>query len=154
MAPKRTNPQAGWNSMIFELSQRFYFEAAHTLRREREPEPSRRVHGHTYLCEVSITGVPDSRTGMVVDLAELRACVESIRKDLDHRLLDEVPELGAATLENLCRFIWQRLGDPRWQISGVVVRRHASGDACRLRGVPSLERVVPDWARLEESEPR
>ncbi len=33
---------------LYELSQRFFFEAAHTLRREVEAEGSRRVHGHTY----------------------------------------------------------------------------------------------------------
>ena len=30
------------------VSQRFYFEAAHTLNRAYEVEGSRRIHGHTY----------------------------------------------------------------------------------------------------------
>ena len=38
--------------MLFTISQRFFFDAAHTLRREIEAEGSRRVHGHTYHAEV------------------------------------------------------------------------------------------------------
>jgi hypothetical protein len=38
MALERTDAQAGRYSMIFELSQRFYFEAAHSLPRERQAE--------------------------------------------------------------------------------------------------------------------
>jgi 6-pyruvoyltetrahydropterin/6-carboxytetrahydropterin synthase len=120
--------------MRYELSQRFFFEAAHTLQREIDPEPSRRIHGHTYLAEVTVTGVPDPSTGMLVDLGYLRSAIESVRQCLDHRLLDEVEGLGSATLENLCAYIWQRMGDFRWQLESVVIRREASGDSCRLRG--------------------
>ena len=38
----------------FTLSQRFFFDAAHTLQREIEAEGSRRIHGHTYHAEVSV----------------------------------------------------------------------------------------------------
>ena len=37
--------------MRYELTQRFFFEAAHTLQRDVEVEPSRRIHGHTYVAE-------------------------------------------------------------------------------------------------------
>ena len=61
-----------------ELSQRFYFEAAHTLRRQVEAEGSRRIHGHTYEAEVTVAGVPDATTGMVMDLGPLRAEIAQI----------------------------------------------------------------------------
>jgi len=54
------------------LSQRFFFDAAHTLRREIEAEGSRRIHGHTYHAEVSVRGPLDAATGMVIDLGLLR----------------------------------------------------------------------------------
>ena len=38
----------------FTLSQRFFFDAAHTLQREIEAEGSRRIHGHTYHAEVAV----------------------------------------------------------------------------------------------------
>lgn len=119
--------------MQYELSQRFYFEAAHTLQRQVDVEPSRRFHGHTYLAEVGITGKPDDSTGMVVDLSHLRRAVELVRCRLDHRLLDDVPGLGPATLENLCAFIAKEMRKAGFfDLSYVVVRREASGDACRL----------------------
>jgi len=55
-----------------ELSQRFYFEAAHTLERTIDAEGSRRIHGHTYHAEVTLLGNPDPASGMLVDLAYLR----------------------------------------------------------------------------------
>ena len=32
---------------MFELSKTFGFDAAHTLRRKVDAEPSRRIHGHS-----------------------------------------------------------------------------------------------------------
>ncbi|OZA97830.1 MAG: 6-carboxytetrahydropterin synthase QueD, partial [Polaromonas sp. 39-63-203] len=49
--------------MNYEISQTFFFDAAHTLRREIEADSSRRVHGHTYHAEVMLSGQPDVATG-------------------------------------------------------------------------------------------
>jgi len=118
--------------MKYELTQRFYFEAAHTLHRKVDAEPSRRIHGHTYLAEATMTGEPDPTTGMLLDLAELRGAIERVREMLDHRFLDEVPGIGPPTLENLCAFVWRQLSQPKWHLCSVTVRREASGDQCRL----------------------
>lgn len=118
--------------MKYELTQRFFFEAAHTLRRAHEADASRRIHGHTYRAKVTVGGTPDAGSGMVVDLALLRRAVEQVRGRLDHRLLDEVQGLGPATLENLCRFIHEQVESPDWRVVSVEVGREASGDSCRL----------------------
>lgn len=117
---------------IFNLSQRFYFEAAHTLNRFYETEGSLRVHGHTYEAEVTISGSPDPQSGMLVDLAVLRKEIERVRVMLDHRLLDEVEGLEQATLENLTVFIrnQMRLNFPN--LTSVMVERRLSGDRCVL----------------------
>jgi 6-pyruvoyltetrahydropterin/6-carboxytetrahydropterin synthase len=119
--------------MSYELTQRFFFEAAHTLRREHEADASRRIHGHTYRAKVTVGGVPDPRSGMVVDLALLREAIERVRGQLDHRLLDDVEGLGAATLENLCRFIHDHVERRDWRVVSVEVGREASGDSCCLK---------------------
>jgi 6-pyruvoyltetrahydropterin/6-carboxytetrahydropterin synthase len=120
--------------MKYELSQTFYFEAAHTLRRNVDVEPSLRIHGHTYIAEVTLAGQPDPASGMVVDLALLRREIETLRLQLDHRFLDEVADLGPATLENLAAYIWRAMhtvyGD---KLACVEVKRDASGDTCRVR---------------------
>ena len=116
----------------FTLSQRFFFDAAHTLQREIETEGSRRIHGHTYRAEVAVRGPRDAVTGMVIDLGHLRARCDALRERLDHHLLDDVPGLGPATLENLCVFIATALADLRPAVSSVRVWRESSGDACVL----------------------
>lgn len=116
-----------------ELSQRFFFEAAHTLQRTTDMEGSLRIHGHTYHAEVTVAGVPNADSGMVIDLGYLRTHIARVRDLLDHRFLDEVPSLGPATLERLCAFIRDQLREPLPGLSCVMVERKASGDRCVLR---------------------
>lgn len=118
---------------VFELSQRFYFEAAHTLQRSYETEGSLRIHGHTYEAEVTVSGSSDPVTGMIVDLALLRREIERVRSMLDHRFLDEVKDLGPATLENLTVFIRDQMKITFPNLTSVMVERRASGDRCVLR---------------------
>lgn len=118
---------------MYEVSQRFFFDAAHTLEREIETESSRRIHGHTYDAEVAIQGEPNPTTGMVVDLGLLRREVAQLRERLDHRFLDEVAELGMPTLENLCTYIARSLKDRGLQVSRVAVWRERTGDRCEMR---------------------
>jgi len=119
--------------MHYEITQRFFFDAAHTLRREIEAEGSRRIHGHTYHCEVSLAGSPVPATGMVSDLGHLRAHLNALREQLDHHYLDEVMGLGVPTLENLCAFIWRGVEQKFPDVASVHVWREAIGDGCRLR---------------------
>lgn len=121
---------------MFELSQSFYFESAHTLKRRverNEADGSRRVHGHTYTARVAVRGEPDPATGMVVDLAVLRAAIAAVRERLDHHFLDEVPELGVPTLEGLCAFIHRAVVQAVPQVVEVSVERKSSGDRCVYR---------------------
>jgi 6-pyruvoyltetrahydropterin/6-carboxytetrahydropterin synthase len=129
--PQGNNPNG--DTSRYELSQRFYFEAAHTLRRTIETEGSLRIHGHTYEAEVTVSGYADPKTGMLVDLGYLRQQVARVRELLDHRFLDEIEHLGPATLENLCGFIRNQLKPTLPQLSSVMVERKASGDRCVLR---------------------
>jgi len=129
--PQDKNPAV--DTPCYELSQRFFFEAAHTLRRTIETEGSLRIHGHTYEAEVTVSGYADSKTGMLVDLGHLRQQVARVKEMLDHRFLDEIEHLGPATLENLCGFIRKQLKPTLPQLSSVMVERKASGDRCVLR---------------------
>ena len=120
---------------MFELSQTFAFDAAHTLKRQVSPEEaagSRRIHGHTYTAEVIVRGPRQPESGMVVDLAILREVIAEVRSQLDHHFLDEVPGIGPATLENLCAFILRQLQPQLPQIAWIVVERPGTGDRCRL----------------------
>ncbi len=69
---------------------------------------------------------------MVIDLGLLRRHLASVRESLDHHLLDEVPGLGAPTLENLCAFIADSLSGMTPPPTRVRVWREALGDSCSL----------------------
>ena len=118
--------------MHYELSQKFYFEAAHTLDREIGKEGSKRIHGHTYHASVTVAGAPDPSAHMIVDLGYLQEKIAHVREKLDHRFLDEVPDLGPATLENLCKYIMTELRRSLDTIVRVTIERPASGDQCTL----------------------
>jgi 6-pyruvoyltetrahydropterin/6-carboxytetrahydropterin synthase len=118
--------------MNYQISQRFFFDAAHTLNREIEADSSRRIHGHTYNAEITLSGLPDASTGMVLDLGRVRTAIEVLRPQLDHRMLDDVPGLGAATLENLCAYIWRALAPSLPGLAQVRVWRVGMGDSCTL----------------------
>jgi 6-pyruvoyltetrahydropterin/6-carboxytetrahydropterin synthase len=130
-----TPPAAQAPARYFEITQKFFFDAAHTLKRDlpAEAESSRRIHGHTYHAELTLAGLPDPSLGMVVDLGLVRLAIAELRPQLDHHLLDEVPGLGPATLENLCAFIWRAMDSRLPHLTQVRVWREALGDGCSLR---------------------
>ncbi|MDH4744210.1 6-carboxytetrahydropterin synthase [Sphingomonas sp. CBMAI 2297] len=115
---------------MFELSKQFRFDAAHTLERSIETESSRRIHGHSYRAEVTVRGRPDPATGMIIDLGLLQRAMEDARDALDHRFLDEINDLGPATMENLSRWIWDRLRPNIANLYKVAVHRDSSGETC------------------------
>ena len=119
---------------MYELGKQFRFDAAHTLDRRIDGEASRRIHGHSYRAEVLIRGEPDPGTGMVVDLGLLERKLAEARDALDHRFLDEIADLGPATMENLARWIWELLAPSCPGLARVTVHRDSSGDACAYLG--------------------
>jgi 6-pyruvoyltetrahydropterin/6-carboxytetrahydropterin synthase len=120
--------------MMFELSKQFRFESAHTLDRVIDAEASRRIHGHSYRAEVVIRGRADPKTGMVLDLGLLERALEDARLGLDHHFLDEVPDLGPATMENISVWIWRKVSGACRGIARVTVFRDSTGDACSYFG--------------------
>ena len=70
-------------------------------------------HGHNYVVEVTVEGQPDTRTGMVMDLKDLKQILqEEIVDPMDHRFLNrEVPPFDSVipTAENLAMELWKRV---------------------------------------------
>lgn len=104
------------------LTKRVEFSAAHFYHRpEWSEEENRRVfgacadpdgHGHNYLLDVTVAGAVDPRTGMVVNLNEVKRVIGEVVERFDHKHLnldlpwfrDRVP-----TTENLARVLWEQL---------------------------------------------
>ena len=119
---------------MFELSKQFRFDAAHTLNRAIESESSRRIHGHSYRAEITVRGQPDPETGMIIDLGLLERSMADARDALDHRFLDEINDLGPATMENLAAWIWRRLEPGVINLARVAIHRDSSGETCIYYG--------------------
>ena len=72
-------------------------------------------HGHSYVCDVTVTGAVDPVTGFVADLGVLDAALQrEVRDRFDHANINlDVPEfadgLMIPTGENLARFIAERV---------------------------------------------
>lgn len=134
------------------LTRRVAFAAAHRYRRpDWSDAENERVfgacarpnyHGHSYTCEVTVTGDVDATTGFVVDLGALDRVLESeVRSRFDHRNINlDVPEFAdgrmVPTGENLARFIFERvqgaLGSSA-RVSSVTIAEDASLSATYRR---------------------
>jgi 6-pyruvoyltetrahydropterin/6-carboxytetrahydropterin synthase len=111
--------------VAYYLTRRVSFAAAHRYRLpEWSDEENAEVfglcarpnyHGHTYVCEVTVRGELDERTGMIVDLAKVDRVLEAeVRDRFDHRNINlDVSEFADGRLvptgENLARFIFERV---------------------------------------------
>jgi 6-pyruvoyltetrahydropterin/6-carboxytetrahydropterin synthase len=132
--------------MTWYLTRRVGFAAAHRYRKpEWSDERNAQVfgacaresyHGHSYTCDVTVTGVLDPVTGMIVDLGLLdRVLATEVRQRFDHRNINvDVPEFADGKLvptgEELARFIFERV-------------QRALGDAARV-----VEVVIAEDATL------
>jgi 6-pyruvoyltetrahydropterin/6-carboxytetrahydropterin synthase len=117
---------------MIELSQEFGFDAAHYLGNSA-PE-NRRMHGHSFYAEVTLRGEPNPATGFLRDLGDVDAALKSIRAELDHRLLNDIAELGAPTLENISKFIFERAKAALPEVVRVRLRRPSYGQTCVYEG--------------------
>lgn len=114
---------------MWELTKSFRFEAAHSLTGTSLGAAGDEIHGHSFRAEVVVRGTPDASTGMVVDLGVLERALEDVRKLLDHKMLNRIAGLERPTLENLARFICERL--PRAvAVARVTVHRDSCNEAC------------------------
>ena len=70
-------------------------------------------HGHNYTVEVTVRGPIDKKTGMILNLTNLKDCMEKVVMDkLDHRNIDKEVEhftSTPSTTENLAVYIFEEL---------------------------------------------
>ena len=114
---------------VFEVTQQFTFDAAHYLG-AAPMDSNRRIHGHSFYADVTLRGDADPAKGWVRDFAEINAVLGEIRASLDHRLLNDLPELGMPTLENLARHIFREVSRRLPEVSRVKLARPSLGQSC------------------------
>ncbi len=133
-------------SNVVHLTQSFEFSAAHRLYCESlTEEENRRVfgkcahpngHGHNYVLDVTIAGVPDETTGTLIDLPRFDQVVQTSVVDyFDHKHLNldcrEFADLNPS-VENIARVIWNRLADQLDPASLEAVRVWETPKTCAV----------------------
>lgn len=111
---------------MIRLTRKYDFSATHRLYNpdftdEQNCEVFRECnningHGHNYELEVTVRGVPDDQTGMIVDIDELDQIVMAkVVTLVDHKNLnldvDFMTDL-IPTAENIVWAFWQQLAEP------------------------------------------
>ncbi len=104
------------------LTKRIEFAAAHRyIKAEWDEAKNRAVfgpcynppaHGHNYMVEVTVSGEVDPKTGMVVNLFDLKRILLNVLEEFDHKNLNlDMPYFEGLipTSENLARVLWTKL---------------------------------------------
>jgi 6-pyruvoyltetrahydropterin/6-carboxytetrahydropterin synthase len=104
------------------LTKRIEFAAGHRYIKPEWDEAKNRAvfglcynppaHGHNYMVEVTVAGEVDPKTGMVVNLFDLKRILLHVLEEFDHKNLNlDTPyfESLIPTSENLARVLWTKL---------------------------------------------
>lgn len=116
------------------ISKTYRFEAAHQLIGHKGQCAN--LHGHSYVMEVRLQGpikkafpgYPDSDDGMVIDFSDINDFVKPMIDDhLDHRCLNDLPDILRPTAERLACWAFGYLRWEGLQVHSVVLHEtHSS----------------------------
>lgn len=134
--PTRKTPRAtnATQAAEVEISYAFGFDAAHRFTTTPRGHKYHGVHGHSFQCQVTLGGTPRAPHGFVTDLAQVERICLALRKQLDHKLLNEIKGLYSPSLEHLAIWMWQRLAPKLPGLARISVRRDSLGQACSYSG--------------------
>lgn len=90
------------------ISVDFEFSAAHHLPAMPKDHQCRRPHGHNYRVRVTLLGVTERATGLVMDFATVEALIAAhVMARVDHRNLNDL--LSNPTAENIAAWVFAEL---------------------------------------------
>ena len=111
----------------------FHLQCARRLPALPDTHPCSRVHGHSFMVEVTVSGEIDPRLGWVLDFADIEAAWRPMHESLDHRYLNDIAGLENPTSEHLAVWLWRELKTPLPGLTQIrVMETHDSG--CVYRG--------------------
>jgi 6-pyruvoyltetrahydropterin/6-carboxytetrahydropterin synthase len=116
-----------------EIFKEFTFEAAHRLPNVAPGHKCGRLHGHSFRCEVHVSGPPGAKSGWVLDFADIKTAYAPLHDILDHNFLNDIEGLSNPTSENLARWLWMRIAPNLPSLSAIVVRETCT-TGCIYRG--------------------
>ena len=130
------------DTAIFEITQSFKFDCAHYLTGHEGRPEYERIHGHSFVCEVTLGGTRIPGHDWVVDCSVFKAALDEVAGILDHQVLNDIDGLGTPTMENMTEWIaahlfgWLRTRasqDQKLEITSVKLMRPTIDQACTYR---------------------
>lgn len=116
-----------------DIFKRFTIEAAHRLPNVPPSHKCARLHGHSFVVELRVTGEPGAESGWIMDFGDIKTAFQPVYEQLDHRYLNEIEGLDNPTSERLAIWIWERLKPALPALSGVVIQETCTS-GCRYTG--------------------
>jgi 6-pyruvoyl-tetrahydropterin synthase len=121
---------------VFSVTVRDHMMIAHSLRGEVFG-PAQRLHGATYVVDVTFRGAALDADGIVVDIGRAADALRAVVAELGYRNLDDEADFAGmnTTTEALARVVADRLaeraragdlGDGAQELDGLVVTLHES----------------------------
>lgn len=95
--------------MRVELKQHFQVESARFLPQLDKNHPCAHMHGHSFKIILSFVGDVNPQIGWLIDYHQISQIMSPILKQIDHRVLNEVPGLENPTSENLAKWIYDQV---------------------------------------------
>ena len=94
---------------MYELTVEAAFEAAHRI--ENYPGKCAQLHGHNWTVEATVQGNELNELGILIDFKILKAELNKILDELDHKYLNELAAFAEKnpTAENLAKEIFEKL---------------------------------------------
>ena len=88
----------------------FRFHSARHLPLLDDNHICKRMHGHTFNLKVYVTGEINNKSGFIIDFYDIDQIVnDKIISKIDHKVLNDLPDLLNPTSEHLCKWIWDKL---------------------------------------------
>ena len=116
------------------ISKSFYFEAAHNLTTTNS-EVNKNIHGHSYFVEIFIIDQTNeiNKSGLILDFSIFQNKIDVIKKDLDHKFLNDITDLENPTLEKIGLYIYKRLKKMDLNLYKILVKRKSCGETFILK---------------------
>ena len=115
---------------IFEITKQFTFEAAHYFPNMPEGHIYKKIHGHSFVVEVTFYGKKNKINQWVTDFDELSKSLNEIKKKLDHQCINDIKEIGLPTLENISSWIGKQLKKKYSNVRSIKLSRPSCGEYC------------------------
>jgi len=93
------------------------------------------MHGHRYTVTIAVEGEPVMSTGILIDYLELEERLNAVLSALDHNYLNNIRGLEVPTVENLSKWIWDKLAVELGHILAAVEVQETPTASCVYRGL-------------------